>query len=95
MEVRATEEGSVIEVRVRPRSQPAIALRDGDLVLSVAAPAVDGRATAEARRALAAVLGVPPSRVVLRAGARGTRKSFAIDGLPPEEVVRRLGVGGR
>ena len=95
MEVRATERGSLVEVRVRPRSRPAIALRDGGLVVSVAAPAVDGRATEEARRALAAALGVAPTSVVLRSGARSSRKTFVVDGIAPEEVSRRLSVACR
>ena len=69
---------TTITVRVRPRSHPGVVL-DGDLVVvSVAAPPVEGRATEEARRALAEA-----SRT----------KVFEVAGLSPEEVARRLSAG--
>jgi uncharacterized protein YggU (UPF0235/DUF167 family) len=62
------------------------------LVIAVNAPAVDGRATEAARRALAGALGVRPAAVSLRAGAASRDKLFLVDpptsGLP--EMVRRL-----
>ena len=62
------------------------------LVIAVHAPAVDGRATEAARRALAAALGVRQSTVSLRAGAASRDKLFLIDRPGPEltEALRRL-----
>ncbi|WFE41433.1 DUF167 domain-containing protein [Micromonospora sp. WMMD998] len=62
------------------------------LVVAVHAPAVDGRATEAARRALADALGVRPAAVSLRSGVASRDKLFLVerptDGLP--EVLRRL-----
>ncbi len=90
MDVRATPTGSLIGLRVRPRSRPGIAAPDGVLTISVASAPADGRATEQARRALAAALGIAPSAVALRSGARGRRKVFAVDGVPADEAERRL-----
>lgn len=49
------------------------------LVVAVTAPAVDGRATEAARRALADALGVRPAAVSLRAGATSRDKLFLIE----------------
>ncbi|WP_262282454.1 DUF167 domain-containing protein [Micromonospora sp. MA102] len=62
------------------------------LVVAVNAPAVDGRATEAARRALAEALGVRPAAVSLRSGAASRDKLFVVEhpapGLP--DVLRRL-----
>ena len=51
-----------------------------ELVVAVNAPAVDGRATEAARRALADALGVRRSAVSLRTGAAGRHKLFEGEG---------------
>ena len=93
--IRPTREGVTIAVRVRPRSRAALAVRDGVLVVSVAAPAVDGRATEEARRAVADALGLPASAVVLRSGARARDKVFAAAGISVEGARLRLAAATR
>ncbi|MGC4749247.1 DUF167 domain-containing protein [Micromonospora sp. DT201] len=62
------------------------------LVIAVHDPAVDGRATEAARRALAGALGVRPAAVSLRAGASSRDKLFLVDRPGPElsEVLCRL-----
>lgn len=50
------------------------------LVVAVSAPAVDGRATEAARRALAAALQVRPRAVALRSGATSRDKLFTVAG---------------
>jgi uncharacterized protein YggU (UPF0235/DUF167 family) len=90
VDVREAPGGAAVGVRVKPRARPGLAYRDGVLTVSVAAPPVDGRATGEALRALAAALGLPPSALTLRSGATSTRKVFAVRGLAPAEVERRL-----
>jgi uncharacterized protein YggU (UPF0235/DUF167 family) len=91
------EGGAVLAARVRPRSQPGLSVRDDVLTIGVAAPPADGRATEEARRALAGALGVPPSSVRLRAGGAGGRRSrsklFEVAGLTAAQVTRRLAGG--
>jgi uncharacterized protein YggU (UPF0235/DUF167 family) len=85
-----TDADVVITVRVTPRSQPGIEARGDTLLIRVAAPPVEGRATEEARRALAHAVGVPPSRVALVSGGRSRTKRFRISGLTPLEVTAAL-----
>lgn len=80
----------LLGVRVKPGSRPALSLTDAGLVVAVAAPRVEGRATEEARRALARALGVPASSVALKAGARSPRKVFALSGLDVDAARSRL-----
>jgi uncharacterized protein len=84
-----------VAVRVKPgASRTRVGGRyDGPggpaLVVAVSAPAVDGRATEAARRALAEALGVRPARVTLRSGATSRDKLFAVE-RPPAGLDRRL-----
>jgi len=84
---------TTITVRVRPRSLPGIVLAGDLVVVSVAAPPVEGRATEEARRALAAALGIAAGRVVLRSGRGSRTKVFVVAGLSSGQVARRLSSG--
>ncbi|MEV4755523.1 DUF167 domain-containing protein [Micromonospora sp. NPDC049559] len=73
-----------VPVRVKPgSSRDRVGGRyDGPygpaLVISVTAPAVDGRATEAARRALAEALAVRPAAVALRSGAASRDKLFDV-----------------
>lgn len=96
MWVRPVHGGVLVEVRVRPRSQPRWQIAPGGLVIGVAAAPVGGAATEEARRALAKALGVRPSRVSLERGERSRTKVFAVTGLDAEEAraaLRRAAIG--
>ncbi|MGV9214791.1 DUF167 domain-containing protein [Micromonospora sp. RB23] len=92
------QDALTVAVRVKPSaSRDAVGGRfDGPhgpaLVIAVHAPAVDGRATEAARRALAAALGVRPAAVSLRTGAASRDKLFLVDRPAPElpDVLRRL-----
>jgi uncharacterized protein len=90
MEIGASKDGALITVRVRPRSRPGIALEATGLLIRVAAPPAEGRATEEARRVLAEALGVAPSRVVLRHGERSRTKVFLVLDMQAEEASNRL-----
>ncbi|AEB46424.1 MULTISPECIES: DUF167 domain-containing protein [Micromonospora] len=78
-----------VAVRVKPgASRARVGGRyDGPhgpaLVIAVNAPAVDGRATEAARRALAEALGVRPATVSLRTGASSRDKLFQITPASP------------
>jgi uncharacterized protein YggU (UPF0235/DUF167 family) len=63
------------------------------LIVAVAAPAVDGKATEAVRRALSDALGVRAADVSLRIGATSRDKVFTVDGgrVGPAELLRRLG----
>ena len=60
------------------------------MIVRVAAPPVDGRATEEARRAVADRLGVPRSAVVLRSGERARVKVFDVAGLTEAQVEAQI-----
>jgi uncharacterized protein (TIGR00251 family) len=70
-------------IRVKPgSSRTAVGGRYGDaLVVAVSAPAVDGRATQAALRAVADAFGLRPARVVLVSGA--TSRTKVIEVLEP------------
>jgi uncharacterized protein len=59
-------------------------------VIRVAAAPEKGRATEEARRGLAAALGVPPASVSLRSGKTARRKIFEVSGLDAASVRESL-----
>jgi uncharacterized protein len=58
------------------------------LVVAVTAPAVDGRATEAALRAVAAALGVRLTAVRLRTGAASRDKLFELDAAPEDLDAR-------
>jgi uncharacterized protein YggU (UPF0235/DUF167 family) len=81
-----------ITVRVIPRSpRPAVEVREGRVVVRVRAAPVEGKATEEARRALAGALQVRRASVTLRSGATSRDKAFDVHGLSTEEALARLG----
>lgn len=85
---------STIAVRVKPgAARPRVGgCHHGPhgpaLVVAVQAPAVDGRATEAARRALAGALGIRASAVELRAGAASRDKLFRVADPPPDLDLR-------
>ncbi len=82
---------ATVTVRVVPRSgRTGVEAGAQGVVVRVRAAPEGGRATEEARRALAEALSVPASRVTLRTGARSRTKAFEVAGLTPEEVAVRL-----
>lgn len=77
-----------LTVHVVPRSRrPGVGGRHGDaLVVRVAEPAVDGRATAATLQALASAFGVPRRSVRLVSGATSRTKIVEIEGVDEEAV---------
>ncbi|MBV1852449.1 DUF167 domain-containing protein [Catellatospora tritici] len=88
-------ESAVVAVRVKPGAgRTRVGGRyDGPhgtaLIVAVAAPAVDGRATEAARRALAAALEVSAAAVELRTGHTSRDKLFTV-AAPPADLADRL-----
>ncbi len=91
MPMRQLSDGVLVTVRVRPRSRPGIEAGPDIVVIRVAAPPADGRATEEARKALARAAGVPSSRVSVVRGERSRTKVFLVSGVTTVEVVSALG----
>jgi uncharacterized protein YggU (UPF0235/DUF167 family) len=80
-----------VTVRVVPRSgRTAVEVGPSGVVVRVRAPAEGGRATEEARRALAEAADVRPSAVRLRIGGRSRSKVFDVEGVGAAELDRRL-----
>jgi len=81
-----------VTVRVRPGSpRPGVGgEHDGALVVRVSAPAVDGRATEAALRAIAAAFGVRRRAVTLIAGAASRTKIVEVAGADPVDLDRLL-----
>ena len=80
-----------VTVRVVPRARrPGVEAGPDGVVVPVQAAPEGGRATEEARLALAGALGIPKSRVSLRAGARSRIKVFEVQGLDLQDLDMRL-----
>ena len=81
----------VVAVRVLPRSSTSrVEVVADAIVVRVRAPAVEGRATEEARRTLAAALEVPRTAVTLRSGRRSREKRFEVAGITEAQARQRL-----
>jgi uncharacterized protein YggU (UPF0235/DUF167 family) len=81
-----------VTVRVMPRSgRTAVEGGPGEVRVRVRAAPEGGKATEEARRALAAALGIAPSRVRLLRGATSRTKVFEIEGFTADDLQVRLG----
>ncbi|HET9090472.1 MAG TPA: DUF167 domain-containing protein [Acidimicrobiales bacterium] len=76
-------------VRVHPSARvPRVTSRDGVLEVYVRSPAREGRATGEARAAVADALGVATGRVSCVHGEHSRTKLFAVAG--DDDLHRRL-----
>jgi uncharacterized protein YggU (UPF0235/DUF167 family) len=85
--------GIRVALRVRPgapRDHVGGRYGDGQLMVSVRAPAVDGKATEAARRALARALGVKAAAVTIVSGATHRNKVLDVAG-DPSSLLARLG----
>ena len=83
------------EVQARPRAKQSrvSAVREGALVVQLAAPPVDGAANAELVETLAAALGVARRQVSLVRGDSSRTKIVEVRGLSVEQVTARLAAG--
>lgn len=94
--VSAAAGGCLLDVRVIPRApRSAVAgIRDGALLVRLAAPPVDGAANDALLALMAGVLDVPRRDLAIVAGERARRKRLKVTGLSPEAVQARLGAAG-
>jgi uncharacterized protein (TIGR00251 family) len=72
-----------VKVRLQPHAgrEELVAIRDGVLVVRVAAPALDGRANRALCRLLAKRLGVAASHVTIVRGSHARDKVIQIEGV--------------
>jgi uncharacterized protein (TIGR00251 family) len=91
--IAARGNGVRLAVTVIPRSpKPGISgLRNGRLLVRVAAPPVDSAANEEVRTRLAATLRVPRGAVTLVSGHLTRHKVIDVDGVDVAAVQSRLG----
>jgi uncharacterized protein (TIGR00251 family) len=82
----------MLPVRVIPNARRCefSGRREGELVLRLSAPAIEGKANKVAVEFIAERLGVARSRVKLVAGEKSRHKIFEIVGLNPSDVEGRL-----
>lgn len=81
----------LLELRVQPRaSRTELVARDAALTLRLTAPPVEGAANLAARRFLAALLDLPPSRITLERGETARAKRLRIHGANAPDVAARL-----
>ena len=88
-----TRQGAVrFEVHAKPRARQSrvASVREGALVVQLAAPPVDGAANEELMATLALALGLPRRDVTLVRGDTSRTKLVEVRGLPAEEVSLRL-----
>jgi uncharacterized protein YggU (UPF0235/DUF167 family) len=85
----------LVTVRVVPKAgRISVGLDDRGIIVRVRAAPADGRATEDARRALAERLGVPGSAVELHRGARSRTKVFEVAGYGQQQAEMRLRATG-
>jgi uncharacterized protein YggU (UPF0235/DUF167 family) len=83
-----------LTVRVVPRSgRTGVETGERGVAVRVRASAEGGRATEEARKALAHALGTTPSEISLRKGRPSREKVFDLAGMTEEEALQRLRSG--
>ncbi|MGE3536882.1 MAG: DUF167 domain-containing protein [Candidatus Tectimicrobiota bacterium] len=92
--LRATATGTLLRLRVQPRSSVARleGVQDGYLRLRLTARPVDGAANAACVAFLAQALGVKRSQVCLQAGEKSRQKLIHVTGLTPAQVAAALGL---
>jgi len=93
LDLRTTDAGLTLRVRVQPRaSRDALSgERDGALVVRLTAPPVEGAANEALARFLGKALGVAPSAVRVVSGATGRNKVVSVAGLDAATARERLG----
>ena len=90
--IRQTSAGVELDVRVIPRARrtETAGLRNGALLVRLAAPPVDGAANTALVAFLASTLGVPSRAVQLLSGERGRQKRVLIAGALVAQVETAL-----
>ena len=85
-----------LKVRVIPNAKKSefTGCRDGEWVLRLNAPPVEGKANKAALEFIAKTLGLSRSSVSLLSGEKGRHKIFEIVGLQPSDVERELAHSG-
>ena len=81
---------SLVRVIPRARKTECAGVRDGALVISVAAPPVEGAANDALIEFLSATLHVPRRAIRILSGEHGRQKRVAVDGMTAADIEARL-----
>jgi uncharacterized protein (TIGR00251 family) len=89
-----SDSGQLIDVRVVPRAGRSglAGVRDGALLVRLAAAPVDGAANAELVDVLAKALGLPKRSIAIVSGDRSRTKRVRVEGLDGPAVWAALGL---
>ena len=80
-----------LEARVTPRAgRSSVSVRDGALVVKLAAAPVDGAANDELIALLSKALKVPKRDITIVSGERSRTKRIRVTGLDREQVLAKL-----
>jgi uncharacterized protein len=90
--VRATEDGSTLDVFVQPRAakEGIVGVHGRSLKVKVSAPPLDDRANRAVESVIARALGISDSKVSVVAGAKSRSKQIAVRGKSALEVQDAL-----
>ena len=90
--MRAVTSANVsVRVQARARRDELVAVREGVLLVRVAAPALDGRANRSLCRLLAKQLGVAQSSVLIISGQHSRDKLVQVQGIDQATLDAALG----
>ncbi len=91
----ADEPTAAIDVRVIPRAGRSgfAGLRDGAILVRLAAAPVDGAANAELIELIARALDIPKRDITIMSGERSRSKRIRVAGMNREQVIDRLRAG--
>jgi len=86
--VRATPDGTVVQLVVVPRAKRSrlLGLHGGVPKVALAAPPIEGRANEELIAFLAQIFGLPRSQIELLRGGTSRQKSVLLRGVSKEEA---------
>jgi hypothetical protein len=90
--VRATEDGSTLDVFVQPRAakEGIVGVHGRSLKVKVTAPPLDDRANRAVESLIARALGISDSKVSVVAGAKSRSKLIAVRGMGVQKVQEAL-----
>jgi uncharacterized protein len=90
--IRETATGVEIDIRVIPRARKTAlgGVREGALLVRLAAPPIDNAANDTLNVFLCDLLHVPIRAIRIISGERSRRKRVSIDGISGDEVRRRV-----
>jgi uncharacterized protein (TIGR00251 family) len=82
--------GTLLRIRVKPRSRKQAIILDGDCAVCVKAAPTRGEANVEVLKVVAKALGIQTNRVYLISGKTTQNKIILIEDLDPKSVIEAL-----